>query len=278
MMKNMEYMPGMGRGKEGRWVVEFPNFKTQLTKEGLRFFESCDRIKKNLGTFNKNFVKDRKDFPYFGFLKLWVGKDGKVYLGQEIFFKEKLTFTEKPTVLIKEVQEEVDWMDYMDAEAMKTMLKMERNVLAITNEEPSDPSTFIIPIVGQLNNWTWLGFSKNVGKKVCTASPNVLFNIFYKMNSNLAYFDVSYIIEILHLNDSKEFENSINKQLEKKIEPVEPTFETLNWGNDENSHLIKIGSILNVKDRKDLKELLTEFQEVFAWSYEDMSDIDPEIA
>ena len=98
------------------------------------------------------------------------------------------------------------------------------------------------------------------------------------MNSNLAYFDVSYIIEILHLNDSKEFENSINKQLEKKIEPVEPTFETLNWGNDENSRLIKIGSILNEKERKDLKELLTEFQEVFAWSYEDMSDIDPEIA
>ena len=180
--------------------------------------------------------------------------------------------------MIKEVQEEVDWMDYMDAEAMKTMLKMERNVFTITNEEPSDPSTFIIPIVGQLNNWTWLGFSKNVGKKVCTASPNVLFNIFNKMNSNLAYFDVSYIIEILHLNDSKEFENSINKQLEKKIEPVEPTFETLNWGNDENSRLIKIGSILNEKERKDLKELLIEFQEVFAWSYEDMFDIDPEIA
>ena len=81
MMKNMEYMPGMGREKEGRWVVEFPNFKTQLTKESLRFFESCDRIKKNLGTLNENFVKDQRDFPYFGFLKLWVGKDGKVYLG-----------------------------------------------------------------------------------------------------------------------------------------------------------------------------------------------------
>ena len=29
---------------------------------------------------------------------------------------------------------------------------------------------------------------------------------------------------------------------------------------------------------KDLKELLTKFQEVFAWSYEDMPGIDPEIA
>ena len=32
------------------------------------------------------------------------------------------------------------------------------------------------------------------------------------------------------------------------------------------------------KERKDLKELLIEFQKVFAWSYKGMLDIDPEIA
>ena len=94
----------------------------------------------------------------------------------------------------------------------------------------------------------------------------------------MTYFDVSHNIEILHLSDSNEFENEINKQLEKKIEPMEPTFETINLGNDENPCLIKIGSTLNKKERKDLKELLTEFQEVFAWSYEDMPGIDPETA
>ena len=31
---------------------------------------------------------------------------------------------------------------------------MEEDVFTITNEEPSDPSTFIMPIMGQLNNWT----------------------------------------------------------------------------------------------------------------------------
>ena len=59
---------------------------------------------------------------------------------------------------------------------------------------------------------------------------------------------------------------------------MEPTFETINLGNDENSCLIKIGSTLNKKERKDLKELLTKFQKVFAWSNEDMLGIDPEIA
>ena len=49
-------------------------------------------------------------------------------------------------------------------------------------------------------------------------------------------------------------------------------------GNDENPRLIKIGSTLNEKERKDLEEFITKFQEVFAWSSEDMPGIDPKIA
>ena len=49
---------------------------------------------------------------------------------------------------------------------------------------------------------------------MCNASPNVLFNIFNKMNYDLAYFEVSHNIEILHLNELNGFENEINKQLE----------------------------------------------------------------
>ena len=66
--------------------------------------------------------------------------------------------------------------------------------------------------------------------------------------------------------------------MEKKIEPMEPTLETINLGNDENPRLIKIVSTLNEKEKKYLQELLMEFQELFAWSYENMFGIDPEIA
>ena len=69
-----------------------------------------------------------------------------------MFFNEKLTFKEKPTMVIKEIQEEVDWENYMDAEAMKTMMKTSGDMFAITNEEPSDTSKFIMPIVGPINN------------------------------------------------------------------------------------------------------------------------------
>ena len=200
MMKIMGYMSGIGLGKEGKGVVEFSNVKTQVTRKGLGFFEGCDEIKKNLGTLNENFMKEGENILYCGFPEPWVGKDGKVYPGWEMFFNEKLTFKEKPTVVIKEIQEEVDWVNYMDVEVMKTMMKTSGDVFAITNEEPSDPSKFIM--LGPINNWTWVGFTENMGKKFCNASFNVLFNFFNKMNSDLAYFDVSHNIEILHLNDS----------------------------------------------------------------------------
>ena len=182
-----------------------------------------------------------------------------MYPGWEMFFNEKPTFKEKPTVVIKEMQEEVDWVNYVDVEAIKTMMKTSEDVFAITDEKPSHPSKFIMPIVGPITNWTKVGFSENMGTQFCNASSIGIFNIFNKMNSNLVYFDVSHNIEILHLNDLNEFENEINKQLENKIEPMESTLETINLGNNENSHLIKIGSTLNEKERKDLQGLLMEF-------------------
>ena len=191
---------------------------------------------------------------------------------------EFVAMKEKPNVVIEEIREKVNWIDYMDAKVMEAMLKVKRDVLAITIEKPSDPITFFMPTDGHFSNQTWVGFTKNIGEIPCNVSSDVLFNIFNKMNSVFAYFDVSHNIEILHLNDSNEFENEINKQLEKKIEPMEPILETLNMDNDENPCLIKIGSTLNEQEKKDLKEFLTKFQEVFAWSYKDMPGIDPEIA
>ena len=40
----------------------------------------------------------------------------------------------------------------MDAEAVETMLKEGRDVLAITIKESSDPSAFILLAMGQFNN------------------------------------------------------------------------------------------------------------------------------
>ena len=92
MMKKMGYMPSVDLGKEGRWVAKFPDFKTQLTKEGLGFLKGYDGIKKSLGTINSNFGKEGGDFPFCSFPELWVDKDRKVNLCWEMFFNEKLTW------------------------------------------------------------------------------------------------------------------------------------------------------------------------------------------
>ena len=52
MMKSMGYMLGMDLGREGKGVVEFLNVMTQVTREGLGFFEGYYGIKTNLGTLN----------------------------------------------------------------------------------------------------------------------------------------------------------------------------------------------------------------------------------
>ena len=45
-------------------------------------------------------------------------------------------------------------MNYIDAKAMKTKIKTSGDMFTFTNEEPNDPSKFIMPIVGPNNNWT----------------------------------------------------------------------------------------------------------------------------
>ena len=117
----------------------------------------------------------------------------------------------------------------MDDEAIETMLKMEGDmfVITITIKEPNDPSTFIV--VGQLNNWTSVRFSKSGEKKFCNASPYVLFNIFNKMNSDLAYFDVSHNIEILHLNDSMNLKMKLKNSWKRKLNLWNQLLKFLIW-------------------------------------------------
>jgi len=65
----------------------------------------------------------------------WDEKDKVEYERNKQF--EKFIFKEKPIVVVKEIQEEVDWMNYMDAKTMKTVMKMGGDVFAITNEKPN---------------------------------------------------------------------------------------------------------------------------------------------
>ena len=49
------------------------------------------------------------------------------------------------------------------------------------------------------------------------------------MNFDLAYFDVSHNIEILHLNDSNEFQNEINNNWKGKLNLWNQLLKLLIW-------------------------------------------------
>ncbi|GKV25036.1 hypothetical protein SLEP1_g34544 [Rubroshorea leprosula] len=62
-----------------------------------------------------------------------------------------------------------------------------------------------------------------------------------------------------------------------KLQPNQET-ETINLGTKDDRKEIKINAHLSTEERKELIELLSEFQDVFAWSYKDMPGLDPDIA
>ena len=64
---------------------------------------------------------------------------------------------------------------------------------------------------------------------------------------------------------------------ENKTAVIEDT-ETVNISNDTTVKEVKIGLTLSQDERKELINLLSEFVDVFAWSYQDMPGIDRDIA
>ncbi|OMO62254.1 hypothetical protein CCACVL1_22930 [Corchorus capsularis] len=67
------------------------------------------------------------------------------------------------------------------------------------------------------------------------------------------------------------------EQEEKQIFPHRESTELINLGTDENPKEVKIGTSLSEGERRELIDLLKEYVDVFAWSYQDMPGLNPEI-
>jgi len=67
------------------------------------------------------------------------------------------------------------------------------------------------------------------------------------------------------------------EQEEKQILPYKETTELINLGTEEDKKEVKIGTTLSVQERQQLVDLLKKYSDVFAWSYQDMPRLDPEI-
>ena len=67
------------------------------------------------------------------------------------------------------------------------------------------------------------------------------------------------------------------EQDERKILPHQEITEVVNLGTEEERKEVKIGTTLSPAIRKELMDLLQDYNDVFAWSYQDMSGIDTDI-
>ena len=66
-------------------------------------------------------------------------------------------------------------------------------------------------------------------------------------------------------------------QDEKQILPHQKVTEAINLGTKEERREVKIGTTLSLTIREKLIDLLQEYSDVFAWSYQDMLDLDTDI-
>ena len=67
------------------------------------------------------------------------------------------------------------------------------------------------------------------------------------------------------------------QQEERAIQPHEEPVEIVNLGTEEDIKEVKIGANMELSVKQRLVQMLHEYVEIFAWSYEDMSRLDTDI-
>jgi hypothetical protein len=77
--------------------------------------------------------------------------------------------------------------------------------------------------------------------------------------------------------DDKESPDLALQVKDKQIQPHKNEHEFTNLTNENEPKIIQIGKNLSLEEKEELVALLRDFQEVFAWSYEDMLGIDTDI-
>ena len=67
------------------------------------------------------------------------------------------------------------------------------------------------------------------------------------------------------------------EQEEKTIRPHQEEIELINLGTEDNKREIKVGAALEEGVKKRIFQLLRGYSDIFAWLYEDMPGLDPQI-
>ena len=115
-------------------------------------------------------------------------------------------------------------------------------------------------------------------KSVCDSFP--IESVEYVKNSfpfNMIFYS-AYLLALNVFISKIGKENLNDKELKHGyLEPIKEETQPINLGTDDKPKIIQVSNTLIASEKDALVALLTEFKEVFAWSYEDMSWIDIDI-
>ena len=98
-------------------------------------------------------------------------------------------------------------------------------------------------------------------------------------------FDFERVVYVGELDNEEDMEDDdlppdllrLVEQDERQILPHQEIIEAVNLGTEEERKEVKIGTTLSLSTRKELIDLLQDYINVFAWSYQDMLGLDTDI-
>ena len=77
---------------------------------------------------------------------------------------------------------------------------------------------------------------------------------------------------------AQQFDFQWEKRFKQREPPTEDKMIQVNLGNQDNPKPIFISESLSLTEREELMVLVREYIDVFAWNYEDMTGLDPQVA
>ena len=83
--------------------------------------------------------------------------------------------------------------------------------------------------------------------------------------------------EIAQLDSNRDSSNHDSNPIDERVSHTIRDVETIDFGTDDQPRELKICSPLFTDERDRIIHLLKSYLDVFAWSYEDMSGLDPSI-
>ncbi|KAI5396008.1 hypothetical protein KIW84_062272 [Lathyrus oleraceus] len=149
----------------------------------------------------------------------------------------------------------------------------EQHSVAVLEDREEEDCTNFVTHGRTCNNWITVDIPVVLHRSKLVPNPIEYNDPSPSPNFEFPVFDAE---EESDLEVSEELYRLLEKD-EKIILPFEEQIELVNLGSEDNVKEVRIGSRLCPDAKKGLIDLLREYSDVFAWSYQDMPGLDSEI-